>query len=135
MLRVSVHCTDLLLALVSTHRASLPSQSFIKEIIVAVVFVLGYLVVPEVLKVNKQPTWIAWVLLLPLLLVRVPDQATALSPASIYALWYGSRDLVMAKFQQDSIQYEHVFGPLLGGFFAGAMMVGLFPDEPAWNPA
>jgi hypothetical protein len=34
----------------------------------------------------------------------------------------------------DTLQYEHVFGPMLGGFCAGAVMVFLFPDEPTWNP-
>jgi hypothetical protein len=56
------------------------------------------------------------------------------SPASLYALWYSSRDKVMDLYNYDSIQYEHVFGPMLGAFLAGVMMVYLFPDEPPWNP-
>ena len=40
----------------------------------AVVFVVGYLVLPELLKVNKLPSWLAWVALSPLLLIKLPDQ-------------------------------------------------------------
>jgi hypothetical protein len=46
---------------------------FFKEIGVTLVFVLGYLVIPELVKVNNRPEYWAWLLLAPLLLVKLPD--------------------------------------------------------------
>lgn len=103
--------------------------------------------------------WCGWLV--------VGGAGTTLSPSSLYALWYSSREEVLQTYQVgsqpaspqplsqtgpgcwlmthagcccvrphqvDTIQYEHVFGPILGGFLAGAVMVFLFPDEPSWNP-
>lgn len=49
---------------------------FAKEIAATALFVLGFLVLPEVLRVNRRPAWWAWLALLPLLRCRMPDQGT-----------------------------------------------------------
>lgn len=49
-------------------------QTFGKEILLNAVFVLGFLVLPEVLAVNRRPAHWAWLALLPLLAYRLPDQ-------------------------------------------------------------
>lgn len=54
----------------NTHR----HQMFVKEIVVNALFVLGFLVLPEILSVNRRPTWWAWLALLPLLRCQMPDQ-------------------------------------------------------------
>jgi len=53
---------------------SLGNQMFIKEIIITMIYVAGYLVIPEMAKINGIPIWAAWLVLMPLLFVKVPDQ-------------------------------------------------------------
>jgi hypothetical protein len=145
---------------------------FIKEILITALFVLGLLVLPELLVLNRLPRRYAYACLLPLLLVRLPDQTPAFAPATLFSLWFTSRDTLREVHGVTSIQYEHgeclgwkgeergwgwgrvlnnatrftqtvypfvfisplifiytVFGPILGGFLAGVVMVACFPDD------
>lgn len=49
---------------------------FAKEILLNAAFVLGFLVLPEALAVNRRPAHWAWLALLPLLAYRLPDQGS-----------------------------------------------------------
>lgn len=51
-------------------------QMFAKEILFNAAFVLGFLVLPEALAVNRRPAHWAWLALLPLLAYRLPDQGS-----------------------------------------------------------
>jgi len=85
---------------------------FIKEILVTALFVLGLLVLPELLVLNRLPRQYAYACLLPLLLVRLPDQTPAFAPATLFSLWFTSRDTLREVHGVASIQYEH--GECLG---------------------
>ena len=74
---------------------------------------------------TKQPYWGFLV---------ICAAGAAYCPAYLYGLWFSSRDVVRKLFNTDTIQYEHVFGPAVGGFLAGVIMIYFFPDEPQWNP-
>ena len=69
-------------------------QMFFKEIILTSIYVAGYLVIPEIAKINRLPIWVAWLLLLPLLFVNVPDQGDVslgtIRPPYL-DLWCGSK--------------------------------------------
>jgi hypothetical protein len=104
-------------------------QTFWKEIFLSTVFVLGFLVLPEIFRVNHKPPHYAFYCLLPLMLFQVPDLGPSFSPSTLHALWYTSRGEVLKQYNISSIQYEHVFGPVLGGVLAGTIMVFLFPDD------
>lgn len=80
---------------------------FVKEILVTACFVLALLVLPEVLLVNRVPREYAYACLLPLLLVGLPDQTPAFSPAELFSLWFTSRDTLREVHGVTSIQYEH----------------------------
>jgi hypothetical protein len=60
---------------------------FGKEILLNAVFVLGFLVLPEVVAVNRRPGHWAWLALLPLLVYRLPDQGMLRD-----RYWVGSGD-------------------------------------------
>lgn len=102
---------------------------FIKEILVTALYVVGLLVLPQVFIINHLPRQCTYACLLPLLLIRLPDQTPAFAPATLFSLWFTSRDTLRAVHGMTSIQYEHVFGPILGGFLAGGVMVACFPDD------
>jgi hypothetical protein len=80
---------------------------FVEEILVTFVFVLSFLVVPELLLVNRLPRKYANVCALPLLLVRLPDQTPAFSPAALFSFWFTSRDALHKTYGIASVQYEH----------------------------
>jgi hypothetical protein len=111
-------------------------QMFAHEIVVNCAFVLGFLVLPEILRVNRRPTRWAWLALMPLLRCKLPDQCTyanmlgnrnrnrggrnqlsnsyypriptgpTFAPSLLYALWFASRNKVLET-GMDTIQYEH----------------------------
>lgn len=80
---------------------------FVKEILATACFVLTLLVLPEVLLLNRIPRHYAYACLLPLLLVGLPDQTPAFSPAELFSLWFTSRDTLRESHGVTSIQYEH----------------------------
>jgi hypothetical protein len=80
---------------------------FIKEILVTALFVLGLLVLPELFVLNRLPRRYAYACLLPLLLVRLPDQTPSFVPATLFSLWFTSRDTLREVRGVTSIQYEH----------------------------
>jgi hypothetical protein len=80
---------------------------FIKEILVTALFVLGLLVLPQVFIINHLPRQYTFACLLPLMLIRLSDQTPAFAPATLFSLWFTSRDTLRAVHGMTSIQYEH----------------------------
>mmetsp|Transcript_1326 Transcript_1326/g.1762 ORF Transcript_1326/g.1762 Transcript_1326/m.1762 type:complete len:251 (-) Transcript_1326:250-1002(-) len=90
-------------------------------------FVLGYHVVPEVLRLNKIPGTILLYCIcsLPLMLVGVPDKGPIFCPEYLYTLWY-----VHKKTDPNCVmQSAHLIGPILGGLVAGIIMSKFFPEN------
>jgi hypothetical protein len=69
------------------------------------------------------------------MMMRVPDKTSTFSPAANYALWCVSGNAMsMKKFSRESLQVEHIIGPLLGAIVAGYICIKLFPDDPtSWK--
>ncbi len=106
--------------------------AFFKEMLVTACFVLGFLVCPELLAINRLPAHYACVGLLPLLLVHVPDQTAAFAPAQMFAIWFTNR----ARLRQLHVVATHEHGtyaPFLSfvATFVFRTMPNLTPPPPS----
>ena len=110
--------------------------NFAFEALITACFVVVILVVPELWKINKQPTsflrkeLFTALVLTPFYLINVGGGfGSTFSPESLYALCsYGSRGSLPVS------QTLHLVGPLLGSLLGGWIMLTCFPDDPNPNP-
>jgi len=92
-------------------------------------FVLGFHVVPEILRLNgfRGSILIFTIFVLPLMHIGVPDQGAIFCPEYLYTLWY-----VKKQHSPDAtMQSAHLIGPVIGALVAGIFMSRYFPDNSA----
>lgn len=108
---------------------------FFFEIVLNSFFCFCFVVVKEILILNKfREEWLS-ILIFPLYYIVTIDECPTFNPAALYALWYVnivSTGTAPDNFQQTSqIQIEHILGPVLGAIFTGLFCLRFFPDDPA----
>jgi len=94
-------------------------QDFLREAAVNALFVVGFLVLPELLRVNKFRSWIAFFLLYPLynMPVDAEGMGSTLGPTIVYGLEFDLHD------------WYRIAGIMGGGIVAGIIMRTIFPDD------
>lgn len=99
---------------------------FLREIFVNTLFVVGLLVVPELLQINGMKRKFALVALFPLysFSVDADSNGSVFSPNTLYALRY-----VTKHEEIPFAQWSHLLGPIIGGIISGRIMRYAFPDE------
>mmetsp|Transcript_2693 Transcript_2693/g.3839 ORF Transcript_2693/g.3839 Transcript_2693/m.3839 type:complete len:286 (+) Transcript_2693:74-931(+) len=102
-------------------------EDFLREIFVNTLFVVSLLVIPALLQINGiKRRGVALLALYPLYSFSVDanSNSSVFSPNMLYALCYVNKheDIPLA-------QWSHVLGPMIGGLFAGRIMLKAFPDE------
>jgi hypothetical protein len=99
---------------------------FFREIFVNTLFVVGLLVLPELLKINGIKRGFALLVLYPLysFSVDADSNSSVFSPNTLYMLRICQRheDLPLT-------QWNHLLGPIIGGVIGGRIMRKAFPDE------
>ena len=81
---------------------------------------LIFQVVPELLTLNRLPSYLLLPIMAPLLALAC-STGSALSPAYVYALGYVGNTGVS--------QFAHLCGPLFGAIVAGGVMSRAFPPN------
>lgn len=105
-------------------------QNLIKESVVTCVYICVTVALPELLEVNRLPSYLISVPILILSTVNVPDKGSMFNPAALYALWYVHGQTS----GQWNFQAEHFIGPIFGAIAAGTICSKIFPDDPgSWR--
>ena len=101
-------------------------MDFLSEILVNTFFIVGLLVIPELLQINGIKRGFALMVLYPLysFSVDADSNGSVFSPNTLYALRYVNK--------QDEVpfaQWSHLLGPIVSGIISGRIMKNAFPDE------
>lgn len=106
---------------------SVSAKDCLREAVVTALFVVGFLVLPTLLKVNKLPPWVTVVLLYPVYGMGVDSggMGSTFGPNVVYAL----QDSVSQQ-EQEQPNFHRTGGVLMGGLLAGLVMRNVFPDDP-----
>eukprot|EP00549_Striatella_unipunctata_P003427 CAMPEP_0118677108 /NCGR_PEP_ID=MMETSP0800-20121206/2434_1 /TAXON_ID=210618 ORGANISM="Striatella unipunctata, Strain CCMP2910" /NCGR_SAMPLE_ID=MMETSP0800 /ASSEMBLY_ACC=CAM_ASM_000638 /LENGTH=96 /DNA_ID=CAMNT_0006572725 /DNA_START=248 /DNA_END=538 /DNA_ORIENTATION=- len=94
---------------------------------VAMLWTVAMLVLPELLPINGVSKWWIVPMLYPFynMVVDGDGQASCLAPNVLYALRFLQNEQVPLE------EGAHMVGPLIGGVFAGFLMATFFPDAPS----
>lgn len=105
--------------------------ALIREIFINTMYCVSALVLPEIFKLNKLPTFLIPTLMIPVYMFSVDSsgKGSSFAPEMIYAFTYlldyhNKRGDWYVSFHQS----PHLLGPLIGGFVAGKIMNIFFPD-------
>jgi len=111
---------------ISYSESNLWIVDFLREIFVNTLFVVGLLVVPELLQINGIERKYALLVLLPLysFSVDADSNGSVFSPNTLYALRY-----VTKHEEIPFAQWSHLLGPIIGGILSGRIMRYAFPDQ------
>jgi len=116
-----------------------------RHVLVTTVFTTGLLVVPVLLKVNGLPEWLTFILLLPLYSIPVTRSGQGSTLNATATMWLlltttttttsSSSSSVFASTTAHGVSvgallWQHLVPQLLGGWLAGRIMKGYFPDDP-----
>ena len=117
---------------------SLGMGGLLREILCTVLFILGVLVLPELLRINGVEnrltrSLVTWIALIPIFYTQIEgplygggntssSRGPTLSPEVFYAVRWGN------SVEFDRGQTTQLIGPLLGGVLAGKIMERYFPD-------
>lgn len=98
------------------------------EAFLSAIYCTIVLVLPELLSVNKLPSYLLCVPILPLMTVGTPIVSSTFNPAATYTLWF------TGSLSWQQFQLVHFIGPCVGGYLAGVICCRVFPDDPlSWK--
>jgi len=105
--------------------------ALIREIFINTLYCVSILVLPEFFKLNKLSKFYIPLVMVPIHLFSVDSsgKGSSFAPEMIYAFTY------LLDYQEKEDWYfsfhqsPHLLGPLIGGFFAGKIMILFFPDS------
>lgn len=100
---------------------------FLREVAANASFCVAMLVLPELLKLNRIPTWFTTVLMYPIYsyAVDADGKGSIFGPNISYAM----SALAGGDECESASQLIHLTGPVLGGLVAGKIMSTYFPDD------
>eukprot|EP00542_Grammatophora_oceanica_P012728 CAMPEP_0194053518 /NCGR_PEP_ID=MMETSP0009_2-20130614/50156_1 /TAXON_ID=210454 /ORGANISM="Grammatophora oceanica, Strain CCMP 410" /LENGTH=137 /DNA_ID=CAMNT_0038701647 /DNA_START=58 /DNA_END=471 /DNA_ORIENTATION=+ len=100
---------------------------FFRECLITALFVVSFLVLPELCKLNGLPRWAVGFVIVPLLLVGVDESGTGsvVAPHVIYSL-----SVIKTTEFGVGNALPNIAGCTMGSLVAGLIMRIQFPDEP-----
>ena len=102
--------------------------ALIREIFINTIYCVSILVLPEFFKLNKISKFYLPMAMIPIFLFSVDSsgKGSSFAPEMIYAFTY-LLDHKKEDWYFSFHQSPHLLGPLIGGFFAGKIIVLFFP--------